>query len=109
MKNEDNDEVQELIGQLKSLQLQQTKIVARLEIARRKEARASTEEVTPLRRVSVDENRKLAIGDKVRIKNPSPFQSNRGTVIKIGDSRVMVLTKSGKITRAPKNLTIEDE
>jgi hypothetical protein len=72
MKNEDIDEVQDLIEQLKRLQLQQTEVIARLEIARRKEAKASIDEGTPLQSVSVDENRELAIGDKVRIKNPSP-------------------------------------
>jgi hypothetical protein len=59
MNNKDNDEVQDLIEQLKRLQLQQTEVVARLEIARGKEAKARVNKGTPLQRVSVDENRKL--------------------------------------------------
>jgi hypothetical protein len=50
----------------------------------------------------------FVIGDKVRIKNPTRFQANRGVMTKIGSSRITVQTKSGnKILRAPKNLILE--
>jgi hypothetical protein len=105
--NNDNDEVQELIRQLKSLQLQQTVLLTRLERARNTEARRDTADDT---RVDVNETtREFAIGDRVRIKNPNRFQADRGTITKIGASRITVQTRSGaKITRAPKNLIIDD-
>jgi hypothetical protein len=39
-----------------------------------------------------------------------PFQATRGTITKIGNSRITVQARNGtKISRAPKNLTLEDE
>jgi hypothetical protein len=53
-------------------------------------------------------NRKFAIGDKVRTKNPTRFQADQGVITKIGPNRVTVHTKVGsKILRAPKNLILE--
>jgi transcription antitermination factor NusG len=99
MKNTENDEIQDLITQLKQLQLQQTALLARLDEARCRETGAD-----------VKETRGLVIGDKVRIKNPRPFQADRGTVIKIRPNRTTVRTRSGnKILRASKNLTIDHE
>jgi len=51
------------------------------------------------------EPRPFAIGDYVTVKNPNPFQANKGTITKIGNKRITVTTLSGqKIVRAPKNL-----
>jgi hypothetical protein len=97
-----NDEVQDLIRQLKNLQLQQTELLVRLERARGDEARAGVygEEESG--------TRKFAIGNKVRIKNPTPFQADQGVITMIGPNRVTVHTKTGsKILRAPKNLILE--
>jgi hypothetical protein len=121
--NNNNDDVQDLIIQLRSLQLRQTDLIGRLERARRRESRANatsenavlstyeTREET--RRSSVDNDETthgFALGDRVRITNPSRFQSNRGTVVKIGPKRITVETRSGsKILRAPKNLIIDHE
>jgi hypothetical protein len=95
----DTDEVQDLIRQLKSLQLQQTDLLSRLERARENEAGTNT-----------SETREFAVGDEVSIKNPAPFQANQGIITKIGRSRISVLTGSGRtIQRAPKNLVLQDE
>jgi hypothetical protein len=92
-----NDEVQDLIRQLKILQLQQTELLVRLERARGDEARAGVyneEESGTL---------KFAIGDKV-----THFQADQEVITKIGPNRVTVHTKTGsKILRAPKNLILE--
>jgi hypothetical protein len=97
-----NDEVQDLIRQLKNLQLQQTELLVRLERARGDEARAGVYDEEE------SGTRKFAIGDKVRIKNPTRFQADQGVITKIGPNRVSVHTKTGsKILRAPKNLILE--
>jgi dsDNA-specific endonuclease/ATPase MutS2 len=101
--NNDKDEVQDLIEQLKNLQLQQTELLARLERARINEARR-----TGIQDKEESSTREFAIGDKVRIKNPTRFQVNQGVITKIGSSRITVHTKTGsKILRAPKNLVLE--
>jgi hypothetical protein len=97
-----NDEVQDLIEQLKNLQLQQTELLIRLERARGKKARAGV----------YDEEEsgtgKFAIGNKVQIKNPTCFQADQGVSTKIGPNRITVHTKTGrKILRAPKSLILE--
>jgi hypothetical protein len=97
-----NDEVQDLIRQLKNLQLQQTELLVRLERAKGDEARAGVYDEEE------SGTQKLAIGDKVRIKNPTRFQADQGVITKIGPNRVTVHTKTGsKILRAPKNLILE--
>jgi hypothetical protein len=97
-----NDEVQDLIKQLKNLQLQQTELLVRLERARGDEVRAGVYDEEE------SGTRKFAIGDKVRIKNPTRFQADQGVITKIGPNRVTVHTKTGsKILRAPKNLILE--
>jgi len=109
------NEVQELIQQLKELQLQQADIIARLEEAREKENKTEvggqvTADQTNTTPATVIETREIAIGDKVNIKNPNPFQQDNGTVIKIGKSRITVQTRTGgKILRAAKNLSLRDE
>jgi transcription antitermination factor NusG len=106
----DNDDIQDLITQLKDLQLQQAELIVRLERARGRESRATAGTAARAGDSEPRETRELAIGDRVRIKNPGPFQANRGVIIKIGTSRITVRTRSGsKIIRAPKNLTTDDE
>jgi hypothetical protein len=101
--NNDKDEVQDLIEQLKNLQLQQTELLARLERARINEARR-----TGIQDKEESSTREFAIGDKVRIKNPTRFQADQGVITKIGPSGITVHTETGsKILRAPKNLILE--
>jgi hypothetical protein len=74
--NKDNDEVQDLIKQLKNLQLQQTELLVCLERARGNEARAGFYDKEE------SGTREFAIGDKVRIKNPTGFQADQGVIKK---------------------------
>jgi hypothetical protein len=98
-----NDRVQELIAQLNQLQLQQTALLQRLDTAISNETTLSGDIGQ-----EAQEPTGFAIGDNVTIKNPNPFQSNEGTITKLGKRRVTVTTPTGqKILRAPKNLTIK--
>jgi hypothetical protein len=110
-----NDEtVTEIITQLQNLQIQQAVLLTRLarisdngrtSTNNNNDNAAGTDPPTPN-----NEDRELAIGDRVRIRNPGVFQQNRGTIIKIGTSRITVLTRNGtKVVRAPKNLIFENE
>jgi transcription antitermination factor NusG len=100
---DDEDEVQVLIDQLRRLQLQQNELITRLERARGNERQPSP-------RASPRARREIAIGDRVRIKNPGPFQTNKGVVDKIGESRITVRTASGtKIQRAHKNIVRDND
>ena len=92
MSNND-DEVQNIINQLKDLQLEQRRLVGRLERARHRE------------RTEEREDRAFAIGEQVRIVNPKPGQEDRGEITKIGGTRVTVKTATNKkIQREPQNL-----
>jgi hypothetical protein len=124
-----NDEVQDLISQLNRLQLQQTELFARLEKAigdkdaqtrRVGKEDAQTGEVA--NKVEVAQTREFvvahevaqtgdfAVGDRVIVKNPNPFQADRGKITKIGNKRITLTTQSGrKILRAPKNLVLQQE
>ncbi len=124
-----NDEVQDLISQLNRLQLQQTELFARLEKAiGDKDAQtrwvgkedAQTGEVANKIEVAqtrefvvaheVAQTGEFAIGDRVIVKNPNPFQTDRGKITKIGNKRITLTTQSGrKILRAPKNLVLQQE
>jgi hypothetical protein len=98
-----NDRVQELIAELNQLQIQQTALLVRLDTAIGNETTlfGGSDQGT-------QRPRDFSIGDNVTIKNPNPFQSNEGTITKIGKRRVTVTTQKGqKILRDPKNLTIK--
>jgi transcription antitermination factor NusG len=101
----DEDIIKDIIAQLQSLQLQQAALIQRLE-----RVSGSQDNGIPTRTTTVQVTRELAVGDRVRINNPGPFQATRGTITKIGNSRITVQARNGtKISRAPKNLTLEDE
>jgi hypothetical protein len=115
MNNDNENEIESIIIQLKSLQLQQTELLVRLERARSTEtgtgaADSGTRTSAIETRGSIAQPKDFGIGDRVRIKNPNRFQTDRGTITNIGAKRITVQTRSGtKILRAPKNLTIDDE
>jgi preprotein translocase subunit YajC len=93
MSNEE-DQVEDLIEQLKSLQIKQASILVRLDKARNKE--------------QVDVLGTFAIGDRVRVLNPRPLQATRGKIVKISRKFITIETASGNtISRIPKNLSIE--
>ena len=52
----------------------------------------------------------FAIGNQVIIRNPGHFQTDRGTIVKIGRNRITDQTKLGtKMQRAPKNRLLNNE
>ena len=112
-----NDEVQDIIEQLKELQIQQSDLLLRLEKARQAEKNTEPDEAVSTAPVgptaskeSTDATREFAIGNEVRVRNPNPFQTDKGKIIRIGKTRITVQTKSGsKIQRAPKNLTFSQK
>jgi prefoldin subunit 5 len=99
-------DIKDIIAQLQSLQLQQAVLIQRLE--RLSETREDNSNVTTI--ATVDVTRRFAVGDRVLINNPGRFQATKGTITKIGNSRITVQARNGsKITRAPHNLTLDDE
>jgi hypothetical protein len=91
--NNGPDKTKGIMAQLQQLQIRESELLQRLE-------RISEVETPTAPRV-------FAIGDLVIIKNPRPFQSNQGKIIKIGvgTNRTTVKTKNGsKIVWAPFNL-----
>jgi hypothetical protein len=95
-----NDDVQDIVSQLRNLQLQQATLISRLERLSESGTAAHT-----------DTAREFAIGDWVKINNPGLFKATKGKIVRIGATRITVESTGGKkIVRSPKNLTlIEDE
>jgi hypothetical protein len=98
-----NDEdIKDIISELRDLQIHQATLISRLE--RLSESGNNATEPAP----PAGTTRRFAIGDRVRIKNPGILQANKGTIEKIGASRILVRAPNGKtIVRAPKNLYFE--
>jgi dsDNA-specific endonuclease/ATPase MutS2 len=104
--NNDNDEIQDLILQLKQLQLEQTRLQQKQTKITTRLERLS--EGTENANKKADATQKFAIGKRVRIINPGPLQATTGTIVKIGTGRITVQTRNGdKIIRVAKNLIIE--
>jgi hypothetical protein len=103
MSDEDQD-VSQIVKQLKRLQLQQATLLTRLE--RLSQEGADRNETGPTTGPATrDPPRAFQIGDRVQIRNPGRFQPSTGTIHKIGQSRITVIAANGtKITRAPKNI-----
>ncbi len=117
---QDSEDIQQLIEQLRVLQLQQTDILDRIDLARSSQeynsasqrARATAE--TTSRRERRERNsesrvttREFIVGDYVIIRNPNPFQTDRGIIEKITASRITVRTATGsKTQRAHKNVIL---
>jgi hypothetical protein len=108
-----NDDVEDLIAQLTRLQVQQTDLLVRLERATHnsivpsyssdQEGRERT--ASPVSVSVAGDTSAFAIGDRVKIKNPNLFQTDKGAITKIGKKRITVTTASGqKIIRAAKNI-----
>jgi seryl-tRNA synthetase len=94
-------EIADIVAQLQRLQLQQSELLQRItQVSEENNTNAAQQANAP---------REFAICDRVRIINPNRFQANRGRIIKIGPSRITVLTENGtKINRAAKNLILEE-
>ena len=98
MSNVTQDEIKNIVTQLRRLQIQETELLERLELLTETGVNATQ---TPIA------TQLFVIGDLVRIKNPRPLQPKKGTIIRIGadTDRITVLAKNGsKIVRASFNL-----
>jgi hypothetical protein len=108
MNNE--QEIESLVEQLKSLQIQQTNLLNRLETlteieARRPNNRGPAYQAGNEEPARPEDTAAFAVGDRVRIKNPRPLQQQVGVITKIGPKLITVTTRNGsEIRRAPKNL-----
>jgi hypothetical protein len=100
MNNDNDDIVQDLITRLNQLQVEQTELLVRLERQQRRDRE---------RAGALPVAREFAIGDRVRIRNPNRHQATRGTITKIGTTRITVTSLCGreKVIREPKNLVLE--
>jgi hypothetical protein len=98
--NNKRDEIKEIIAKLQSIQIQETVLLQRLE---RLSGTDNSHTFVPP--ANTQATREFKIGDLVRIKNPKPFQSKKGKVVKIGTNRITIQSTNGsKIVRAPSNL-----
>jgi hypothetical protein len=98
-----DQEIQDIVNQLERLQIQQAELVRR--IGRLSE----NNDVSNINATHTTSTIDFVIGDRVRIRNPGRLQPVRGTIIKIGRSRITVEAREGtKIVRAPRNLIAED-
>jgi hypothetical protein len=119
----DSEDIQDLIEQLKILQLQQTNILDRLDLARRRQATSNANQRTRVtartsnrrerqerENTNQETTREFIVGDYVLIRNPNPFQADRGIIEKITASWITVRSASGsKVQRAPKNIILSNE
>jgi transcription antitermination factor NusG len=102
-----DEEIQNIVSQLKRLQLEQTELITRLE--QLNEGNRSAKKERDTKPAPTITKRLFVIGDHVRILNPRPFQGNSGTIVRIGTEtdRITILAKSGnKIVRSSKNITL---
>ena len=107
MSNDSESDIADIIAQLQHLQLQQTNLLEQL--ARSQIQNTASE---PLEReyfdTAAEVPRDFQIGDRVRILNPKRFQANKGTIIRIGESRVTIKPPIGRnIQQSPNNLILD--
>ena len=99
MSNDHDEEIKNIVAQLKGLQIQESELIQRLERLSETNSRNTT---SPIR------TREYKIGDLVRIVNPKPFQIKKGHIIRIGadTDRITVQSTNGssKVIRASFNL-----
>ena len=99
MSNDHDEEIKNIVAQLKGLQIQESELLQRLEQLSETNNRNST---------SPTQIREFKIGDLVKILNPKPFQIKKGTIIRIGvdTDRITVQSTNGssKVIRASFNL-----
>ena len=105
-------EIRNIVQQLQLLSIQQTDLLARLDILTQKGQQDKKKPAVASKPSAVIEQpltqRDLAIGDQVRIDNPRRLQPSTGKVIKITQTRVTVKAANGeKIVRAAKNVTLK--
>ena len=104
--NENEQEIRDIIDEFKKLRLQQDELINRLErLDSNPPANPQATRATGTPRPTAPPEREFAVGDRVRIRNPGPFQSSFGTIEKIGAARITVRDRDGRaIVRIPKNI-----
>jgi hypothetical protein len=94
-------EIIEIVEQLRLLQVRQTTLLDRLQLAT-----VAADIDRPRRNTA---NRRLVLGDRVRVINPRIGQSSTGVVSKITESRTTVTDRHGRtLSRDPKNLVLQE-
>jgi len=132
MSNE--EEINSLVAQIRALQIRQTALIERLlhlsedsgssetasttrtrpaPTAPRQPTRATrpapTAPTEPTRAgpATRDAPRQFRIGDRVRIRNPGPFQASKGRIERITAERIVVRTSDGReVQRHAKNIQL---
>ena len=102
-----NDQKNDIIQRLKTLQDEQTRLQREQDqlIDQLRNLHITTEEHTQTQNEEEEDPNVFKLGEKVHILNPGRFQERRGTICNLGDQRVTILTKRGKkIVRAPFNV-----
>jgi hypothetical protein len=120
------EEIKNIIAQLKQLQLTQAGLLQRLDqlsggndtTTRPRTASRSGQPRPTIRSQNTSQQKPrgvivsahgFVVGDRVAIQNPGPSQAARGVILKIGTSRITVEAEDKtRIIRNPKNLKIED-
>ena len=110
------DEVTDIIDQLRQLQLRQAELLTRLDQLCAGDNPTGRFEI-PQRVQAREQNRSrgvivaaggFSVGDQVEVLNPSPGQASRGVIKKIGNSWITIEAEDGsKIIRTPKNFKVE--
>jgi hypothetical protein len=108
----EDEELNNIVRQLESLQIQQAALTNRLGrlVTRQRERRPTVpaaRETTAPRAATPDPiYRAFTVGDRVRIKNPNRLQPTFAIIIKIGADRITLKGRNGgkNIYRAPHNL-----
>ena len=101
-------EIKEIVKKFERLHIQQAALVDRLKLLQaRQDNRGSRDRNVPSSGATTATVREFVIGDRVRVKNPLPFQSPVGTISNIGRGRITVTDRKKKtLQRAPHNLTL---
>ena len=114
MSNEDLETIITNLNRLKLQQQQLTQQIAELQTkiqARQPNNNDTLVEEPPVRRIPEGRRRRtsIAVGDRVRVKNPGRNQPNTGTIHSYTPSRLFVKIKLDNcdltINRAPRNVT----
>jgi hypothetical protein len=90
-------DMKDIVAQLDRLQIQQSELLQRLDqlVESGESNNATARSVRSTRSIRSEITQEFAIGDRVRIRNPGLLQAVRGTIIKIGSSRITVQARNG--------------
>jgi hypothetical protein len=123
--DKNDDDIEDIIQQLASLYLHQGALIARLQRLRRNEAEDTPTPETatsgaPRHRNAASSThgndaaeaptRTFRVGDRVVVRNPRVLQADRGTITRVGRTRITLRARDGTtVVRAPWNLELEEE